>query len=139
MPDNNGQRHNSHQTWSAHWLFHTIVGSLFPIIILIIIHLITKGSTSIEEIIRGGEVILTSGVISWSVVGEFVEKEKCINKHKYLYYFLLLAVMIDFVAYALIRVTEEPPSNVVEITSFLTFVTSLLISWISERAIEQEG
>ena len=125
-------------SWVAHWLCFTIIGTFLPVIISCIILFFKNNNICIKQVVENGEVVLTSGIISWSVFDEFNESDSCIKKHRFVYYILLIAIVIEFITFAIINVKAYTSINSVWISSTLIFISTLGISFVAEKRIYEE-
>ena len=135
---NQGQKPNQKQEM-VDWWVGTVVLAFFPTIVSVIASLCMHGNVDVNRLIGDGELIISAFLVTTpSLINLYKDSSKN-RTYKKTFYTLLFAAFSQLVAYTSIKINPERKPNIVYIASTLCVLSSVLVSWLGEKHLKEEG
>ncbi len=135
---NQGQKPNQKQEM-VDWWVGTVVLAFFPTIVSVIASLCMHGNVDVNRLIGDGELIISAFLVTTpSLINLYKDSSKN-RTYKKTFYTLLFAAFFQLVAYTSIKINPERKPNIVYIASTLCVLSSVLVSWLGEKHLKEEG
>ena len=110
------------------WWVGTVFLTFFPILLSMIISYLVVGRINFDRIIGDGELILASFLIVVPSIINFFKGQKIEPKHKVYFYCLLFLSFFQIVTYTCIKINSSSKTDVVNIASGFSVISSIMIS-----------
>lgn len=112
------------------WCFGTVLLTLFPSLLTLVVGVLRGTTVSIELLIENGEMILSAFTIVTSTIISYYNKRKNSVVEETLFYTLLMICPLELVCYAVIKTNENTLPCITLVTSIACLLTSIVTSFI---------